>query len=336
MSANNWLRAQRKSDLVGLAEYVKLSDIDGLKKTDLEIALDQHLSEHAIYASDAKLAPYYISRSKSSISSPVKKEAPELKVSRRRQTSKSAIQESPEPTEDEDIVRATSTAVARTPARALQLASRIPLPASPADVANAVDRGTVAVRERVASIYADSGITEATQATRESLSSVTAVLFLINAFELYYLRPKLLDNRYAFTIPAVSALGTPDYPVYVPDIFLLLTSHFWSPALTWAFTSIILPSLAGYFVNLSAAQHTSSRGRPRHHSPEYPVDPLTFSVTKAVLTYVVYSMGASFGGWIDQESVATINSALFGSWQGAVVGSAVTGLMSVYEAVLKK
>ena len=118
-------------------------------------------------------------------------------------------------------------------------------------------------------------------------------------------------------------------------MFLLLTSHFWSPALTWAFTSLIVPSLAGYFVNLSAAQHTG-RGRPRHNTPEYVVDPLAFSVTKAILTYVVYSMGATFGGYIDQEAVATINSALFGSWQGAVAGCAVTGLMSFYEAVLKK
>lgn len=231
------------------------------------------------------------------------------------------------------------TTIARTPARALSLASRIPLPATPAEMASAVDRGTVAVRERVTSLYQDSGITEATQATRETLSTVSAILLSVAVFELYYLRPELLPDRYAFTIPALKLLGTPDYPVLVPDAFALLTSAFWKPALTWLLTSLLLPSVFGYFFNLSAAHaHSSSgRGRPaRVSQPEYAVDPLMFSVTKALATYVVYAQGATFGGWIDPTAVARINSALYSGWKGALVGTAVTGLAAVYDAVLKK
>lgn len=232
----------------------------------------------------------------------------------------------------------TSTAVARTPGRTLSLASRIPLPATPADVASAVDRSTLALRQRAASMYQDSGITEATQATRESLSTVTSVLLVVAAFELYFLRAEILADRYAFTVPAVGLLRTPDYPVHVPDMFLLLTSSFWNPALLWAVTSLAAPAVLGYFFNLSAASHHTGRGRPARHgaASDYTVDPLAFSVVKAVITYVVYAQGVTFGGWVDALSVARINSAVYGGWKGVIVGCGITGLMSVYDAVLKK
>jgi hypothetical protein len=236
----------------------------------------------------------------------------------------------------EEEPSSTTTAIARTPGRALSLASRIPLPATPADVANAVDRSTVAVKTRVASIYKDSGITEATQATRESLSTVNSVLFAISLFELYFLRPEILSDRYAFTIPAISLLGTKDYPVFIPDMFLLLTSSFWSPALLWAFTSTILPSLLGYFVNLTAGAHHGRVTRRSAPAPDYVVDPLTFSIVKAVISFVVYGQGVTFGGWIDPVSIERINSAIYGGYKGILVGAAITGVFSVYDAVLKK
>jgi len=59
---------------------------DGLKKGDLEVSLDEYLSENATqFSTDPKVAPYYNSRAKA-IGSPVKKEAPELKVAKRRAT----------------------------------------------------------------------------------------------------------------------------------------------------------------------------------------------------------------------------------------------------------
>ncbi len=213
------------------------------------------------------------------------------------------------------------------------------MPATPGEVAQVVDRSTLAVRQRVASLYAESGITEKTQLVRESLSTVKAVQGLITLFELWYLRPELLASRYAFTIPAISVLGTSDFPVHIPDMFLLLTASFWSPALTWAFTSAIAPAIFGYFINLSAANHHGSsrgRGRPSSTAAESSVDLLTFSVVKAILTYVVYAQGVTFGGLIDDVSVARINSALFGSWTGVLVGAGITALASVYDAVLRK
>ena len=224
----------------------------------------------------------------------------------------------------------------QTPGRALSLASRIPLPATPADVANAVDRSAVAVRTRVLSLYKESGTTEAIHATRESLSTISSVLLAINAFELYFLRPEILADRYAFTIPAVSFLGTHDYPVFVPDMFLLLTSSFWSPALLWAFTSVVLPSIVGYFVNLTTGSHHGRVTRRTVAAPDHLVDPLTFSIVKAVISFVVYGQGVTFGGWLPPQSIERINGAVYGGYKGVLAGTAITGLLSVYDAILKK
>jgi hypothetical protein len=225
----------------------------------------------------------------------------------------------------------------QTPGRALSLASRIPLPATPADVASAVDRGTLAVRERVSSLYQESGITEKTQQVQESLSTVYSILLSIQAFELYFLRKEVLADRYAFTIPALSWLGTEDYPVQIPDMFLILTSSFWSPVLLYVATSVVIPSLFGYFFNLSAANHNHpGRGRARASQPDYTIDPLVFSIVKALVTFVVYNQGVTFGGLVDELAVARINSALYGGWKGVIAGAAITGITAIYDAVLKK
>ncbi|KAI1112174.1 hypothetical protein F5Y14DRAFT_463773 [Nemania sp. NC0429] len=340
--ANSWLQRQRKTDLVELAQYAGLKNIDSLKKVELELALDEYLAENtATFQSDPKLANYYASRART-IGSPIKKDVdapPEkLRVARRRLTK--AAEEIALPAESsEEDPSSTSTAIARTPARALSLASRIPLPATPADVAEAVDRSTLALRTRVASVYKESGITEATHATRETLSSVSAVLFAISAFELYFLRPEILADRYAFTIPAVAFLGTSDYPVFIPDMFLLLTASFWSPALLWAFTSSILPSVAGYFINLKTTNNAHRGGRVTRGTPPAPdavVDPLTFSIVKALISFVVYGQGVTFGGLISEVSIARVNSAVYGGYKGMLAGAAISGIFSIYDAVLKK
>jgi hypothetical protein len=63
---------------------------------------------------------------------------------------------------------------------------------------------------------------------------------------------------------------------------------------------------------------------------------LTFSIVKALLTFVVYGQDVTFGGLVDLEYVARINSALYGGWQGVLVGTGIGSLVTLYEAVLKK
>ncbi|KAF9882184.1 hypothetical protein CkaCkLH20_00220 [Colletotrichum karsti] len=343
-ATNAWLSRQRKSDLVELAELTGLTGYESQKKADLEVTLDEYLAENATkFSREPKLVPYYNSRAKAA-GSPVKREAPltDLVKSTRRRTTRAIEEILPEPEAEEESVSssspepaATSTALAtRTPARQLSLASRIPLPATPADVAEAVDRHTVALRERATELYDQSGIQEGTQAVRSSLSTVTAILFTVAAFEAWNLRAEVLPTRYAFTIPAIPALGTNFYPVYVPDAFLFVTSSFWSPVTLWTLTSVLIPSLFGYFYNLSAASHPQGRGRTQ--TVEYNVDPLVFSIVKALISFVVYGQKVTFGGWISDNSIERINGALYGEWKGILTGAAITGLVSLYDAVLKK
>jgi hypothetical protein len=51
---------------------------------------------------------------------------------------------------------------------------------------------------------------------------------------------------------------------------------------------------------------------------------------------VVYGQDVTFGGLVDLEYVARINSALYGGWRGVLVGTGIGSLVTVYEAVLKK
>lgn len=196
----------------------------------------------------------------------------------------------------------------------------------------AVDERTLALREKVVTLYEESGVREFTYNTRDTLSTVASIILCISAFELYHLRKELLADRYAFTIPAIKAIGTPDYPVEVPDMFLLLTSSFWNPALLWAATSAVLPALFGFYFNLTAA-HSNPRGRKNNYLT---IDPLTFSIAKAVITYVIYQQGVTFRGWVDQTSVARINSAIYGGWKGVLTGAFISGVASFYDAVLRR
>ena len=231
--------------------------------------------------------------------------------------------------------RARSALVARTPRASalsnLAFASNVPLPPSPSVVANAIERQTQVLRTKVAHAYEESGIVETAQNARESLSTVVAAHVLIVAFELYKLRPELLKDRDAFTIPAINFLHTSSYDVKLPDFFLLLTSSFWGPATLWAITSLTIPLFAAYFFNLTAKPTRSHTAKFN-----YTFDPLTFNIVKALLTYVVFGQDVTFGGLVDLEYVARINSALYGGYHGVLVGTGIGALVTLYEAVLKK
>jgi len=178
----------------------------------------------------------------------------------------------------------------------------------------------------------NSGVIEAAQSTRESLSSVVSVEFLILVFEAFNLRKEILADCYAFTIPALPVLRTSPHPVALPDLFLLLTPSFWQPFILWIATSLLIPLLFAYFFNLTARPR-AGRAQQRF---EYAFDPLTFNVVKAVITYAVYAQGVTFGGLVDLESVARIRAAAAGGWEGVVAGTAVGILVTFYEAIIRK
>jgi hypothetical protein len=104
---------------------------------------------------------------------------------------------------------------------------------------------------------------------------------------------------------------------------------------------VLLPSVAAYFFNLSAGAARTGGGGGRGKKAaaagqvEYAVDPVMFSIVKAVVTYVVYAQGVTCGV-VDPLWVSRINSALYSGWRGVLVGTAVSGVSAVYDAVLRK
>lgn len=119
---------------------------------------------------------------------------------------------------------------------------------------------------------------------------------------------------------------------------MLLTPHFWTLSLLWTATSLLLPAVVASLCNLRAAS-----GARRHVAGgggvagvlRYPVDPLMFSVAKALLTWTVYGCGYRFGV-VGRKAAYDVEHAMFGGWEGVVVGCGVGGVMAVYEAVLRK
>lgn len=209
----------------------------------------------------------------------------------------------------------------------------MPLPPSPSVVVDAIDRNAAVIRRKVSRAFEDSGVIETTHSARESLSSVVSVEAIIIAFEAYCLRQEILEDRYAFTIPAISLLGFSEYPVHLPDLFLLLTVSFWGPALLWIFTSLFVPLLAAYFFNLTSKPRPG-RGHNTHFN--YTFDPLTFNIVKALLTHLVYFQGVTFSGLADPIYIEKINYALYGGPSSVLVGCAIGILLTFYEAIIKK
>ena len=143
-----------------------------------------------------------------------------------------------------------------------------------------------------------------TKVVRSSLLRIIAVVELV-----YLLR--LLPDRYAFTVPGIDFLGIHDYPVMLPDIFLIATPFFWSPALVWAIFSIAIPSFFGYFFSFSRGRASGSGSS---------INPLTFIIVKAITVYFLCVQGFTFGGWVDPIAVARINSVLsHGWWKGMLL-----------------
>ncbi|KAF2456260.1 hypothetical protein BDY21DRAFT_386670 [Lineolata rhizophorae] len=347
---SSWLAKQKKVDLTQMADQAGLPDHDGMLKDDLVAALDKHLRANASSLSANPAFSDFYSRG-----SPIKKERPsasstaekgsdtESKPRQRRRTIK-AKEELESPTENTPDKAALAT---RTPRAVQRVASRVPLPPSPAVVTDAIDRQTAIFRTRLDKAVAQSGAAEAVEYVREALSSVVGIEACALLAEAWGLQRETLPWRYAFDLPAVPLLGTRALPVRVPDFFLLVTSFFWAPSSLWAATSLLVPLLAAYFFNLSlkarpaaaaaaggkAATATSASASA---AAESKLDPLAFNVAKALVTYLVYAKGVRFGGLVSDETVGRVDGAVPGGYAGVLIGAGIGALGSLYAAVLKK
>jgi hypothetical protein len=182
-------------------------------------------------------------------------------------------------------------------------------------------------------LYQRAGVADWLDDSREALSSVPAVHLTFLSLEAFALLKAIIPWKFAFDIPAIQALHTTSQAVFLPDLFILLTGFWWSTTLLWASTSILIPALFAYFFNLTL-RTSSARGRPSKQG--YTVDPLAFSVVKALATYLVYNEGVGLGSFINPSTADRVDDAIFGGSNAVLIGCGISALASLYEAVLKK
>ena len=234
--------------------------------------------------------------------------------------------------DDEDDAASPSSALVtttRTPARPRRRSEL--LPASPADVADDVEYAARRMVTGMSNFYQGTGIMEKIDSLREVCSSVTAVQMTLTFLEAWCLQRQVLPMKKAFDLPSLNLFGvkSPSLPVGLTDFFKLLEPDFWSTSMLWSMTSIVIPLLVAYFFNLSG--QGVKRGGSRASVKRYRVDPLTFSIAKAITTFVVYGLGKPLP-FFDLTAAASVNAAMFYGWRGIVIGSFVGIVTSLYEA----
>lgn len=346
-SALPYLQKLRKSDLTELAETSNLKRYTSMRKAELEVALDDHLrANQTTYQDDPSLSDYYrhlgpALRSKEFLS-PVKAKAPDKKAIRRK--SKSAEEASASSDPDAPVTNAIVSLV-QTPSRnSSLLPSIVPMPPSPAAVTDAIDRQTVRMRNQVSRLYSQSGITEMSENLRDLLSSPLAINILALVLEANGLRQEVLPGKSAGFIPAIPYLKTRKTPVYLPDLFRLLDRSFWAPFSLWVTTSLLLPLVCAYFINLPL-KTTSLGHRRRTHRPastqaaappSNQFDPLVYNIAKALVAYIVYAHHFTIWGMFQHFTITTVNENVLGGYQGIITGAAIAGILGLYEAILEK
>ncbi|KAL9622810.1 MAG: hypothetical protein Q9160_002929 [Pyrenula sp. 1 TL-2023] len=345
MSGLSYLKGLRKGELAEFAESTQLPDYDSMKKAELESALDEHLrANQATYSSKSELGDYY---SRLAPRSPTKRgstaaagEDPPKKPRQRRPTQVAqdvgVTSDSEAPSGPASKAMSKTKDLVKTPSRAIsQRAMR--LPPSPAVISDTIERKADQIKASIGTIYDKSGIPERNEATREFLSRSLVIHWIPVFVEIWALRSQILPSKLAGTIPSFHYIKTPEIDVSVPDLFLLLTQRFWAPASLWTATSLVVPLTVAYFFNLSLYTQPSGRSTRRSSSASAKqYDPIVYSITKALVSYLVYAQHWVPFGMFQNHTISTVNESVYGGYQGLITAAAVSGIVSLYDTILSK
>lgn len=246
-----------------------------------------------------------------------------------------------------------SSALAKSPGQEAKRRSSILQQASeatsPAKMTAAWDEGKRRVTESVSKAYTRTSISEYVELTRDNLSSPAAVNMLAWAFELYHLGHTLMPNKKITQLPAYRGLFKENRDLSGPNVFMILEpTAFWAPFTLWLLTSMILPAIASYFINIPlkakpAPAHatrtsTSSGSGSKAASPvSSPLvsDWFMFNLAKGLICYFVYADHVQLFGLFSNYTIATVNEAVYGGVSGMITASGVGAAAALYEAVLK-
>lgn len=188
-------------------------------------------------------------------------------------------------------------------------------------------------------MYSESGIHETSENLRELLSSSVAINIIALALEAYGLRQEILPSKVAGFVPAIPYITSHKTPIYLPDLFLLLARSFWAPFTLWITTSLVMPLVFAYFINIplkSGRTHQYGTRRATSMQAANQFDPLVYNIAKALIAYIVYAQHATVSSLLQLFTTTTVNDSILGGYQGVITGSTIAGVISLYEVILKK
>jgi len=223
----------------------------------------------------------------------------------------------------------TSTSlIPASPGSLQSLASRVRLPQSPA-VSRVINQQTTWVKRQYSSAVKKSGIKKSLPILRQELSSVSTIQLLTLIFEALGIREQTFPLRWLI-VPGNERVYVKNTAIWFPNFALLGTSSFWGPTTLWALTSIVIPLVFGYVFNLT---YSNPRPKTRRTAPLREIDPLTFSIVKGLLAYLVYSPGATFNFWgaYSPLSVSAVGNGVWGGYYTLLIGSGIGILTSLYD-----
>ncbi|WPG97300.1 Hypothetical protein R9X50_00007400 [Acrodontium crateriforme] len=336
-----WLRTQRKQTLLDLAEEAGLKTDADLRKDEIIERLDSYLqipSNATRLASNEKFEPYYGSsrrtpfKPRPSAGGATSGDEPEVRsVVKGRGKLATAVKKEAEdlPSPSQAVAAVTSAIVKRTPKP-----RKVELPVSPSDVANQVELQASKVYSRLDEAYSASGIQDFIDRARVVCSSVSGVQLTSLLVEAFAIQNTILPWKYVGDFPMPPLPGLPaTYAIKLPDLFILLTSFFWSTTLLWLSTSVVIPAIFAYFYNLTIRD--VKRHGERVTVVRHSTDPLVFDVVKALATFIVYGNGVTFG-IINPTVAERVDNSFYGGYNGVLIASGIGIIASLYEAAQRK
>lgn len=192
-----------------------------------------------------------------------------------------------------------------------------------------IEAQTARFNAEVGDLWHSTRIMEVVNQFRVEASSMVGVHLFILALEFYYLQSAVTVWRYAFDI------NTPLFTksIYYPDLFVYLTGYWLTMLATWQALSFWIPLGVAWVCNLTLK--LKSRNGQEYWRPRYRVDPVTFSITKGLLGWLVLSKGARFGLFPEEAVLRVLNSQAAG-FEGIAVASSIGVIMAIWDGVQGK
>ena len=185
-------------------------------------------------------------------------------------------------------------------------------------------------------VYQASGVTQYVDLIRDRVSSTRSIESIAVGLEAVSLLNQLLPKKTLFMVPAIDAIGMPEWAFKGSDLFLILTYDFWATLSFWSMTSMLLPLLSAYIFNITLKAKHGEAKHSRQSHPAVQYDPLTFNLSKALITWLVYVQNVEYHGLASEQTKQTILNSVPGGYQGVLAATGIGVITSLYEAILRK